>query len=58
MKPQSPCLKCEKRVIGCHDTCTEYQEYKDKLNEWNEKVRKGKGAFFRGKRYFKSNTMR
>lgn len=52
MKPQSPCMKCEKRAVGCHDTCKEYQEYKKKLNIWNDKVRKSKGEFINGKRYF------
>lgn len=30
---QSTCANCEKRHLGCHDKCEEYQEYKKQLAE-------------------------
>ena len=24
-----PCLKCSQRVLGCHDTCGKYKQYKE-----------------------------
>lgn len=30
---QSVCLNCEKRHLGCHDKCEEYQEFKKCLAE-------------------------
>ncbi len=43
----APCKDCEKRVLGCHSSCEEYQEFrkaKDLDNAarrtvWQEKVR-------------------
>ena len=26
-KVESPCYKCEDRVVGCHGTCERYQTY-------------------------------
>ena len=25
---KAPCRNCEKRVLGCHDACPDYREYK------------------------------
>ena len=24
-----PCLNCSQRVLGCHDTCNKYKQYKE-----------------------------
>ena len=39
-----PCLNCvaPKRHAGCHGACKEYKEYKEKLDRYNEQVRKEK----------------
>lgn len=39
MKPQSPCLECEERIIGCHAACEKYEEYRSELEEWKKTVR-------------------
>lgn len=27
MRKTAPCYNCEKRYLGCHDYCNEYQEF-------------------------------
>lgn len=39
MKPQSPCLECEERIIGCHAACEKYEQYRSELEEWKKTVR-------------------
>lgn len=58
-KPQSTCLNCKKRYVGCHSECEEYIEFKKQLDiyykersktlaeEWNADKRPW---FHRGKR--------
>ena len=58
MKPQSPCLDCEKRVIGCHDKCELYRKYRDRIDKWSEKVNNNKGEFVYGNRYYKHRCSR
>jgi len=29
---KSPCLKCDKRYVGCHSGCGEYKKYRDILD--------------------------
>lgn len=36
---KAPCRNCEKRVLGCHDTCPDYQEYKRWAQWKNAKMR-------------------
>lgn len=38
MKPASPCLKCERRTVGCHAGCEEYGKFRKALDEWNDQV--------------------
>ena len=38
------CKDCEKRNPGCHSVCQDYIFYREKLDEYNEKVRKEKLA--------------
>lgn len=32
----SPCKDCERRAVGCHSTCPDYAEYKNKLDHKND----------------------
>ena len=32
MRKTAPCYNCEKRYLGCHDYCNEYQEFNKKHN--------------------------
>lgn len=42
----APCKDCEKRVLGCHSSCEEYQEFRKekdldnaaKRTVWQEKI--------------------
>lgn len=34
------CYKCEKRHIGCHNTCEDYLRERKALDEFNENQRK------------------
>jgi len=36
MKLNSPCLKCTKRHISCHDNCTSYKEFKEVNEQVNQ----------------------
>ena len=37
----APCMGCERRVVGCHSGCADYQAYKERIkdakSEANEK---------------------
>ena len=33
-KPQSTCLKCKKRYVGCHSECEDYLEYRRQLEAY------------------------
>lgn len=39
-----PCKNCEKRVLGCHATCENYNEYKLKNEELKKKKFLDKGV--------------
>lgn len=41
-KPESTCINCTKRVLGCHTNCVEYAEYKEKLAIYKAWLRKTK----------------
>lgn len=38
MKPQSPCLGCKERAVGCHADCPRYAEYRNELDDWKQNV--------------------
>ena len=40
MGKTSPCYNCEERVIGCHDYCNKYQEFRLNRNRFLEEQRK------------------
>lgn len=40
--PESPCLDCKKRRVGCHATCKAYKEYECAQKEYREHVTKQK----------------
>lgn len=42
MIPKSSCVNCQERYVGCHSVCDKYKEYRKKLDEFNEAVRKSK----------------
>lgn len=37
MRPATPCKGCEKRVLGCHQTCEDYISFSTALKEEREK---------------------
>lgn len=37
---RGPCKNCDMRVIGCHSTCSDYIDYKNKLDAINEVKRR------------------
>ena len=43
-KPESTCINCTKRVLGCHTDCVEYAEYKEKLAIYKAWLRKIKST--------------
>lgn len=48
MKPKATCKGCEKREVGCHDRCEEYQNFKREMREWQfnlDKIRNDKAYF-------------
>lgn len=40
LKPKAPCHGCEKREIGCRETCQGWEFYEKKYKEWWAKVSK------------------
>jgi len=38
MKPNSPCLDCSDRQLGCHATCGRYFDFKNKSEEFKQLV--------------------
>ena len=41
-KEKDACYGCERRVIGCHSSCADYQAYREALTDRNRKIRDGK----------------
>lgn len=41
-EPQSPCMGCKKRYIGCHDKCDIFLAYKTEYAKWCELIAKAK----------------
>ena len=39
---KSPCLGCEKKVLGCHSDCVEYNEFKKQNDADREMIREKK----------------
>ena len=37
---EGPCYKCEKRFIGCHSSCLDFKDYRQKLDVINAKKNK------------------
>lgn len=37
-----PCYNCDKRSVGCHSSCESYKEYRKKISEKQEAIRKKK----------------
>lgn len=37
-----PCYGCQKRHPGCHGNCTDYKQYRQWLDEKNQRIRHGK----------------
>ena len=50
-KPKAPCKGCEERVLGCHDQCERYQDYRKKQDKYNLAVRKEKYKNYGGDEY-------
>ena len=42
MKPKSPCLGCEDRVLYCHSNCEKYIEFKEALMKRSNDIYKAK----------------
>ena len=43
-KPESTCINCTKRVLGCHTNCEEYENYRAKLKIYKAWLRKIKST--------------
>ena len=39
---KAPCMNCTKRKLNCHSTCENYLEFREKLTQYNQDVRKNK----------------
>lgn len=39
---ETPCMLCENRNVGCHGSCTEYKNFRNQLNEYNQLKRNAK----------------
>lgn len=39
LKPVAPCKDCERREVGCHAECPEYQAFRKALDKWNRDAR-------------------
>lgn len=37
--PNSPCIECKDRCLGCHGVCRSYKEYAEKMRALNKKRR-------------------
>ena len=42
IKPNSPCLNCKDRKIGCHVDCEGYKDYEEALDKYHRLVNKNK----------------
>lgn len=40
MRKTPPCYNCEKRYLGCHDSCDKYQEFRENRNHLLNEQRK------------------
>ncbi len=40
--PNSPCFGCDKRKVGCHSDCLEYEIYKVDMAQYNAVIRDAK----------------
>lgn len=36
----SPCMNCKNRNITCHCNCAQYNEFREKVDAYNDKVRR------------------
>ena len=56
MRNDSSCLDCKNRYPGCHSTCENYKNYKEKLEKIKENKRltqQNDSLFFKRKRRIK-----
>ena len=37
---KAPCKDCPDRAVGCHSTCTKYQEFRKQQDAENEAIKK------------------
>ena len=49
----SPCKECDRRVLGCHDGCEDYQQFRKWAQAKNERERAAKRSeyFYREQTY-------
>lgn len=40
IRPESPCLFCTRRHIGCHTKCDKYNQYSKEQKEYREHISK------------------
>ena len=41
-KPNSPCLGCPDRSVGCHTTCMKYADYVRRAEIWRKYIQQQK----------------
>ena len=39
---ENKCKDCQKRFVGCHSQCKDYQKYREELDKMNEIARKNR----------------
>lgn len=58
MKPNSPCMKCEERGVGCHAACERYSYYRSELDKWRDIVNGAKREEARADGFRKATALR
>lgn len=55
---ESPCQYCKSRYLGCHDKCENYKSYRNKKDEINSALRKGKEEVINEYRIMKTEKIK
>ena len=53
-----PCLDCKDRTVGCHGNCERYREYREWLDDLNERIIREKNKDNYASAYSKAKTRR
>ena len=39
IRPEAPCQECKERVLGCHDHCDKYMDFRKRQDDYNAYIR-------------------